>query len=133
MLPADWRRSQATATLPPGATLMLYTDGLVERRNQSLDKGIDAAAVTMAEHAQDHPDHVADHVMSAMTPAAGYEDDVAVLIYRHPPAPLTVQVAADDPSCLALLRARLRQWLPAAGIGSRGGHRHHDRGGRGRR
>ena len=40
--------SQATATLPPGATLMLYTDGLVERRNQPLDKGIDAAAVTVA-------------------------------------------------------------------------------------
>ena len=54
-----------------------------------------------------------------MTPKAGYEDDVAVLIYRHPPAPLTVQVTADDPSCLALLRSRLRQWLPAAGIGSR--------------
>ena len=119
MLPADWRRGQATATLPPGATLMLYTDGLVERRNQPLDQGIDAAAVAVAEHAQDHPDDVADYVMSAMTPAAGYEDDVAVLIYRHPPAPLTVQVSADAPSCLALLRARLRQWLPAAGIGSR--------------
>jgi anti-sigma regulatory factor (Ser/Thr protein kinase) len=119
MLPADWRRSQATAELPPGATLMLYTDGLVERRNQSLDKGIDAAAVTMAEYAQDHPDNVADHVMSAMTPAVGYEDDVAVLIYRHPPAPLTVQVPADDRSCLALLRARLRQWLTAAGVGGR--------------
>jgi PAS domain S-box-containing protein len=119
MLPADWRRSQATATLPPGATLMLYTDGLVERRNQPLDKGIDAAAVTVAEHAQDHPDDVADRVMSVMTPAAGYEDDVAVLVYRHPPSPLTVQVTADDPSCLALLRARLRQWLPAAGIGRR--------------
>ena len=51
MLPADWQRGQATATLPPGATLMLYTDGLVERRNQSLDKGIEAAAVTMAERA----------------------------------------------------------------------------------
>ena len=119
MLPADWRRSQATATLPPGATLMLYTDGLVERRNQPLDEGIHAAAATVAEHAQDHPDDVADHVMSAMTPTAGYEDDVAILIYRHPPAPLTVQVPADDPSCLALLRARLRRWLPAAGIGSR--------------
>ena len=117
MLPAGWQRSQATATLPPGATLMLYTDGLVERRNQPLDKGIDAAAVTMAEHAQDHPDQVADHVMSAMTPAAGYDDDVAVLIYRHPPAPLTVQVSADDPSCLALLRAR------AAAVAVGGRHR----------
>jgi len=118
MLPADWRRSQATVTLPPGATLMLYTDGLVERRNQPLDKGIDAAAVTVAERAQDHPDDVADHVMSAMAPAAGYEDDVAVLIYRHPPAPLTIRVPADDPSCLASFRARLREWLPAAGISS---------------
>ena len=117
----DWERPQATATLPPGATLLLYTDGLVERRNQSLDKGIDAAAVTMAERARDHPDDIADHVMSAMTPAVGYEDDVAVLIYRHPPAPLTVRVLADDPSCLALLRARLRHWLPTAGIGPREG------------
>ena len=119
MLPADWRRGQATAALPPGATLMLYTDGLVERRNQSLDIGIDAAAVTMAERAKDHPDDVVDHVMSVMTPTAGYEDDVAVLVYRHAPVPLIVQVAADEPSCVALLRARLRQWLPTAGIGSR--------------
>jgi anti-sigma regulatory factor (Ser/Thr protein kinase) len=99
--------------------VMLYTDGLVERRNQPLDKGIEAAAVTVAERAQDHPDDVADHVMSAMTPTVGYEDDVAVLIYRHPPAPLTLQVSAADPSCLALLRARLREWLAAAGIGGR--------------
>jgi anti-sigma regulatory factor (Ser/Thr protein kinase) len=73
----------------------------------------------MTEHAKDHPDQVADHVMSAMTPASGYDDDVAVLIYRHPPDPLTVQVPADAPSCLALLRARLRQWLPTAGVSPR--------------
>ena len=119
VLPPGWQRRHATAVLPPGATLMLYTDGLVERRNQSLDKGIHAAAVTMTERAQDHPDQVADHVMAVMTPAAGYDDDVAVLIYRQPPAPLAAAVSADDPSCLALLRARLRQWLPAAGIGPR--------------
>jgi PAS domain S-box-containing protein len=119
MLPADWERSQATAALPPGATLMLYTDGLVERRSQPLDEGINAAAAAVTERAADHPDLVADHVMSAMTPAAGYDDDVAVLIYRHPPAPLAVQVPADDPSCLAFLRAELRRWLSAASIGSR--------------
>ena len=119
MLPADWERRQATAALPPGATLMLYTDGLVERRSQPLDAGIDAAAAAVAERAADHPDLVADHVMSAMTPAAGYDDDVAVLIYRHPPAPLAVQVSADDPSCLAFLRAELRRWLSAASVGSR--------------
>jgi anti-sigma regulatory factor (Ser/Thr protein kinase) len=118
MLPEDWHRTQATATLPSGATLMLYTDGLVERRNQSLDKGIDAAALTLTERAQDYPADVADHVTAVMTPATGYDDDVAVLVYRHPPAPLTVQVSADDPSSLALMRSQLRQWLPAASIGS---------------
>jgi anti-sigma regulatory factor (Ser/Thr protein kinase) len=117
MLPAGWHRGQAMVTLPPGATLTLYTDGLVERRSQPLDTGIEAAAATLAAHARDHPEHVADHLMSAMTPAAGYDDDVAVLIYRHPPAPLTVQLPADDPSCLTVLRARLRQWLSAASIG----------------
>ena len=118
MLPEGWQRRQATIALPPGATLMLYTDGLVERRGQPLDKGIDAAAVTLAERARDHPDLAADHVMAVMTPAAGYDDDVAVLIYRHPPAPLDVQLPADDPASLAYLRRRLREWLPAAGIGS---------------
>jgi serine phosphatase RsbU (regulator of sigma subunit)/anti-sigma regulatory factor (Ser/Thr protein kinase) len=118
MLPDGWQRSQATIALPPGATLMLYTDGLVERRGQPLDKGIDAAAVTLAERARDHPDLAADHVMAVMTPAAGYDDDVAVLIYRHPPAPLVVQVSADDRSSLGYLRRRLREWLPAAGLGT---------------
>jgi PAS domain S-box-containing protein len=117
MLPAGRRRSQATATMPPGATLMLYTDGLVKRRNQSLDKGIDAAAGTVARHALDHPDDVADYVMSAMTPTGGYEDDVAVLVYRHPPLPLSARVSSADQYCLALLRAELRRWLSAAGIG----------------
>jgi anti-sigma regulatory factor (Ser/Thr protein kinase) len=98
---------------------MLYTDGLVERRSQPLDAGIDAATAAIAERVQDHPDLVADHVMSAMTPPDGYDDDVAVLIYRQPPAPLAVQVSADDPSCLAFLRAELRRWLSAASIDSR--------------
>ena len=119
MMPDGWERHQATTELPAGATLMLYTDGLVERRSQPLDAGIDAAAAAMTERVADHPDLVADHVMSAMTPAAGYDDDVAALIYRHPPAPLAVQVSADDPSCLAFLRAELRRWLSAAGVGSR--------------
>jgi anti-sigma regulatory factor (Ser/Thr protein kinase) len=119
MMPDGWERPQATTALPAGATLMLYTDGLVERRSQPLDAGIDAAAAAMAERVADHPDLVADHVMSAMTPAAGYDDDVAALIYRHPPAPLAVQVSADDPSCLAVLRAALRRWLSAAGVASR--------------
>ena len=85
---------QASATLPAGATLMLYTDGLVERRHIPLDDGIKAAADLLAGHGAQHPDALADQVMSGMMPAAGFEDDVAVLIYRHPPTPLSVHVTA---------------------------------------
>ena len=68
----------------------------------------------MTERAADHPDLVADHVMSALTPAAGYDDDVAVLIYRHPPAPLAVQVSADDPKAVAI------DWAAALAESSKG-------------
>ena len=88
MLPAGLRRGQASVTIAPGGTLMLYTDGLVERRHVSVDEGISAAADLLAGHGTEHPDAVADQVMSGMMPAAGFEDDVAILIYRHPPAPL---------------------------------------------
>jgi PAS domain S-box-containing protein len=121
VLPDDARRRQASAPLPAGATLLLYTDGLVERRRQALDDGIRAAAEVLAAHRGQHPDTLADQITSDMMPLAGFEDDVAVLIYRHPPDPLSVLVTAPDPSCLATIRARFRRWLPAAGIGAAAG------------
>jgi PAS domain S-box-containing protein len=113
---AGAQRQEATAALPAGATLMLYTDGLAERRRVPLEDGISAAADLLTAHRAQHPDTLADEITSGMMPPAGFEDDVAVLIYRHPPDQLDVQVAAQDPSCVATIRARLRRWLPAAGI-----------------
>ena len=40
----DEPRPQASQVLPPGSTLMLFTDGLVERKHESIDDGIDRAA-----------------------------------------------------------------------------------------
>lgn len=37
----DTRHSTAVHPLPPGSTLLLYTDGLVERRNEDLTDGLD--------------------------------------------------------------------------------------------
>jgi PAS domain S-box-containing protein len=122
LLPDGWQRAEASATLAPGATLMLYTDGLVERRRAGLDEGISAAAGLLGGPGPQHPDNVADQVMSGMMPAAGFEDDVAVLIYRHPPEPLAVHLPAAQPADLAAVRARLRTWLPAAGIAARDGN-----------
>jgi len=121
VLPVGSRRKQASATLPAGATLMLYTDGLVERRHQPLDDGISAVVDLLAKHCAKHPDALADQITTGMMPPAGFEDDVAVLIYRHPPDPLSVRVLVEDQSCLANARAELRRWLPAAGIGDADG------------
>jgi hypothetical protein len=41
---ADWPRPEAHVTVPAHATLLLYTDGLVERRRSALEHGISRAA-----------------------------------------------------------------------------------------
>src|SRR5205085_1855762 len=42
-------RAEAECGLVPGATLLLYTDGLVERRDRSLDEGMQALIDAMAD------------------------------------------------------------------------------------
>jgi hypothetical protein len=46
---AGLRRPDATAELPAGSTLLLYTGGLVERRREVTDVGIERACAALAE------------------------------------------------------------------------------------
>jgi PAS domain S-box-containing protein len=110
-----WSRPEAEARLLPGGTLLLYTDGLVERRGESLDVGIGRASKALNRYRHSHPDYVADQLMTDLAPPSGFDDDVAVLLYRHPPSSLTVRSPAR-PTSLAAIRDRLRRWLPAAAI-----------------
>ncbi|MBO0877531.1 MAG: SpoIIE family protein phosphatase, partial [Pseudonocardia sp.] len=108
-------RPEATEALPPGSTLLLYTDGLVERRRVSIDVGIEAAAAQLAGAAETTPDDVSDRLLAELRPAGGYDDDVAVLVYRQRPPPLRLEVAADAVQ-LAPIRRRLRAWLAGASV-----------------
>ncbi len=111
----DLPRPEARATLPARATLLLYTDGLVERRGRSIDNGI-ARAVDLVQGSRALAlDEVADRLMSRLEPEGGYPDDVAMLLYRQPP-PLAMNFAADTDQ-LAPSRAALRGWLTQAGLG----------------
>jgi phosphoserine phosphatase RsbU/P len=76
------RRQVSTLDFPPGAVLCLYTDGLVERRDQPIDQGIGRlrAAVTAAE-----PEAGCVSVMAAMTDYSPHTDDVALLMLRRTP------------------------------------------------
>ncbi|MFD3939307.1 SpoIIE family protein phosphatase, partial [Streptomyces sp. NPDC058618] len=75
-------RPETTTAIPDGSTLLLYTDGLVERRGEVVDVGIDRAAAALAGTLRRAPDAAADHVCTALLGNGHHEDDVALLVYR---------------------------------------------------
>ena len=110
----DQPRPEAHVTMPARATLLLYTDGLVERRGSSIEDGMARAADLVGDGCSQELDDVADELMSKLEPTGGYPDDVAILLYRQP-APLEIDFAADVRQ-LAPSRAALRSWLTQAGV-----------------
>ncbi|OBH10655.1 SpoIIE family protein phosphatase [Mycobacterium sp. E3247] len=108
-------RPQASRVLPPGSTLMLFTDGLVERKHESIDDGINRAAAVLAKTTTLPLDSVADAVLRELAPASGYDDDVAMVIYRYRQSPLRIESEARADQ-LAGIRHRLADWLRAAGL-----------------
>ncbi|BBY24111.1 SpoIIE family protein phosphatase [Mycobacterium stomatepiae] len=111
----DEPRPQISRRLPSGSTLMVFTDGLVERKHESLDDGITRAAEVLVQTRTLPLDTVADAVLRELAPATGYDDDVAMVIYRHQQAPLRIEThaIADE---LAVIRHRLADWLRAADV-----------------
>ncbi|RZS91106.1 PAS domain S-box-containing protein [Motilibacter rhizosphaerae] len=79
-------RGEHVVTVERGATVLLYTDGLVERRGQSLDDGLSRLQEVLAElAAQDLDlDGLCDQVLARLVPGRA-EDDVALVAVRlHP-------------------------------------------------
>ncbi len=72
-------RSEATITLTSGSRLVLYTDGLVERRDQALDLSIDFLAEQLEAWAERPFGGLADGVADALLGTGPTEDDVCVL------------------------------------------------------
>ncbi|MEU6539962.1 SpoIIE family protein phosphatase [Streptomyces sp. NPDC047000] len=75
-------RPDATAELPPGATLLLYTDGLIEAPGQTLDEGLDRLRQHAAALAHRPLPVFTDQLLHRVRPPG--LDDVAVLALRTP-------------------------------------------------
>ncbi len=73
-------RSGHTADLATGSTLVLYTDGLVERRAEDLDVGLERLRQAAQAVAQLPLEQVCDVLLKQLAAAA--DDDVAVLALR---------------------------------------------------
>ncbi|MFJ1731607.1 SpoIIE family protein phosphatase [Streptomyces sp. NPDC088254] len=78
-----WMHASGTVPLGPGSTAVLYTDGLVERRDEDLDDGIAALERALAG-ATGTPQVVCDRLVRSAGVTADHDDDVAVLVLQHP-------------------------------------------------
>ena len=78
-----WIHSSGTIPLSPGSTAVLYTDGLVERRDEDLDEGIASLERALAG-ATGTPQVVCDRLVRSLGVTADHDDDVAVLVVQHP-------------------------------------------------
>ncbi|WP_053710695.1 ATP-binding SpoIIE family protein phosphatase [Streptomyces sp. NRRL B-3648] len=78
-----WIHASGSIALGPGSTAVLYTDGLVERRDEDLDEGIAALEGALAG-ATGTPQVVCDRLVRSAGVTADHDDDVAVLVLQHP-------------------------------------------------
>jgi PAS domain S-box-containing protein len=72
-----------SGTVPPGCTLLLYTDGLVEKRAESLEVGLRRLRETAAAAGTQDPEELCDVLLAALV-AGHRNDDVALLAIGRP-------------------------------------------------
>ncbi len=108
---------QARLQLAPGDLVLTYTDGLIERRGEDLDIGLERLRTTLAAYQHLPVGALCDELLRAMSPPGGFSDDVAVLAFRMAGATDTNFVDAYHavPGELRSARRRLRAWLERAG------------------
>jgi len=75
-------RADAEVLLEPGSTVLLYTDGLVERRDQIFDEGIEQLRQALAGLRHRPVEDLSDALLAGMLPAERAEDDVALVAVR---------------------------------------------------
>ena len=107
---------ESTIPLVPGSTVLLYTDGLVERPDASLDEGLEWLR-EFAGGVPAHPDELCGALLQARFRDAPPRDDVALLAVRLEPVSLErIELTLRaEPESLAQMRRALGRWLRATG------------------
>ncbi|MFD6691040.1 PP2C family protein-serine/threonine phosphatase [Streptomyces bacillaris] len=80
--PRHIARPQASLPYRTGDTLVLYTDGLIERRGEDIDAGLHRLADTLAHYGTASTERLADALLARLGVAGGAHDDIALIIVR---------------------------------------------------
>ncbi|MGH3066278.1 MAG: SpoIIE family protein phosphatase [Gaiellaceae bacterium] len=109
---------QAVAELPAGSVLVLYSDGLVERRGDSIDVGLQRLVAAVRE-ASKEPERLLEHILERMVGDAPRADDIALLAARLlpvAPQPLELRLPTSL-DALSSVRDALRAWTEGVPLG----------------
>lgn len=107
-------RPEQVVTLAPGSLVVLYSDGLVERRRRSIEVGIACVEEVLARTAGEPTDVVADRLVAETSADAPPDDDIVVACFRYAPATARLRrTVPADAARLAGLRVELRAWCDA--------------------
>ncbi|MFE1404394.1 SpoIIE family protein phosphatase [Streptomyces sp. NPDC058770] len=103
--------------VPEGSRLVLFTDGLVERRDRDIDAGLELLHDALADRDRT-PEETCDDVLEAMLPDPPI-DDVALLVARTrilDPDQVAQWDVATDPAAVAGVRRNVAEWLADRGL-----------------
>ena len=108
---------EGTATLDPGATLVLYTDGLVEQRDELIDRGIEKLEIALVTDGPADPEQLCERIIRRTLGTDHSIDDVTLVVVQ---AALTLGETLEielvgEQAALAAFRQGLRRWLQEAG------------------
>jgi serine phosphatase RsbU (regulator of sigma subunit)/anti-sigma regulatory factor (Ser/Thr protein kinase) len=103
--------------LPIKATLVGYTDGLVERRDTGIESGIQLLESLVESGSGLDANGLADMVLGEIAALRAAEDDIALLVAQFSEVPSRMQIELPaDPTTLAGMRRRLQAWLTLRGL-----------------
>ncbi|MGW1376314.1 PP2C family protein-serine/threonine phosphatase [Streptomyces sp. NPDC002446] len=80
--PEHVARPEASVGFTDDAVLVLYTDGLIERRGEDIDVGLARLAESLTRHRGADVEALADALLAELLPTGGATDDTALVVIR---------------------------------------------------
>ena len=95
---ADSERSEHVVTVGRGTTIVLYTDGLVERRGEDIDVGIKRLRRALRASRDMNLEACVDHMLAAMLSEEPVDDVVVLAVRLNPQAPAALKAGSPRPA-----------------------------------